>query len=267
MQAAGISIPRICASVFATGMLLIGTTGMLAEMVVPNMEQQARRLRAQALVETGVVLTRHGVWARRESSYIHVDKMLGQGIAADLDIFEFDTQGRLKIFTHARRAEIRNNRQWILQGITQRVITDQGMTTRTMATLTLESFLSADQVALMELPPYSLSTADLIRYIKALQESGQNADQYLLALWRKLSVPLTTGAMVLLSLSFVFGPPRNISASHRITMASFIGISLYFAEQLFMHLGLLLNITPLITAMSPVLLISGPALWRLRNLT
>jgi lipopolysaccharide export system permease protein len=266
MQAAGMSIPRICAPVFATGMLLIVTTGVFAEMVAPNMEQQARSLRAQALGEPGVVFTRHGVWARRESSYIHVDKMLGQGIAAGLDIFEFDAQGRLKIFTHAHRAENRNNQQWTLQGITQRVITDQGITTRTMAQLTLESFLGADQVALMELPPYSLSTADLIRYIKALQESGQNADQYVLALWRKLTVPLTTGAMILLSLSFVFGPTRNISVSYRITMASFIGISLYLAEKLLMHLGLLLNVIPFITALSPVLLISSLALWRLRKI-
>jgi len=265
LQAAGISVPRICAGVLATGMLLILTSGIMAEILVPNMEQQARKARAQALSGTGVTLTRQGFWARRENSYIHVDKMLSEGIAADIDIFEFDTQGRLKIFTHAHSANIQNNKQWSLNEITQKVITDQGITTKNVATLTLGSFLSADQVSLLELPPYSLSTPDLIRYILSLRESGQNTDQYSLSLWRKLSMPLTTGAMVFLSLSFVFGSTRSISAGRRITMGTFIGVALYFADQLIMHLGLLLNLNPFITAMIPVILISGVAFWRLRG--
>ncbi len=265
LQAAGISVPRICTGVLATGMLLILTSGIMAEVLVPNMEQQARKARAQALSGTGVTLTRQGFWARRENSYIHVDKMLSEGIAADIDIFEFDTQGRLKIFTHAHSANIQNNKQWSLKEITQKVITDQGITTKNVATLTLGSFLSADQVSLLELPPYSLSTPDLIRYILSLRESGQNTDQYSLSLWRKLSMPLTTGAMIFLSLSFVFGSTRSISAGRRITMGTFIGVALYCADQLIMHLGLLLNLNPFITAMIPVILISGVAFWRLRG--
>ena len=266
MQAAGISVPRISVAVFATVMMIVITFGIMAETIIPNMEQGARRSRAQALYGTGVNLTRQGFWARRQNSYIHVHKMLSEGVAAGVDIFEFDTQGRLKSFTHALSANIRNNKQWTMNGIIQKVFTDQGVTIKEKATWTMVSFLSLDQVVVMELPPYSLSTPDLIGCIKALQESGQNADQYLLALWRKLSVPLTTGAMVLFSLSFVFGSNRRISASRRITVASFIGFALYFADQMVMHTGLLLNLNPLITAMIPVVFISGLAFWRLRIL-
>jgi len=92
-------------------------------------------------------------------------------------------------------------------------------------------------------------------------------DPYRLALWRKLGVPLITGAMVLFSLSFVFGSNRRVSAGRRITMASLIGLVLYFADQLIMHTGLLLNLNPPITAMIPVVFISGLAVWRLRLLS
>jgi len=266
MQAAGISAPRICAAMFATAMLIVITFGIMAETIMPDMEQVARRSRVQALYGTGVHLTRQGFWMRRQNSYIHVHKISSEGVAAGVDIFEFDTQGRLKSFTHALSANIRNNKQWTMSGIIQKVITDQGMTIKEAATWTMESFLSIDQVAVLELSPYSLSTPDLIDYIKALQESGQDADPYWLALWRKLSVPLTTGAMVLFSLSFVFGFNRRISAGRRITMASFIGCAIYFADQMVMHTGLLLNLNPLITAMIPVVFISGLAFWRLRIL-
>jgi lipopolysaccharide export system permease protein len=265
MEASGISILRICTAVLVSGMLLMLTAGILAEMVVPGMEQQARKSRAQAISTSGITLTKQGFWARRDNSYIHVDKMLNEGVAANIDIFEFDNQGHLQTFTHAKNAKLQDNKQWILHGIIQKIISDNEIITKKLATLTLDSFLSADQVSVLELPPYSLSTPNLLRYISALHESGQNADQYSIALWRKLSVPLTTGAMVLLALSFVFGSTRSISAGYRITIGAIIGIVLYFADQMIMQWGLMLNMNPFITTMIPVVLISSIAFGRLRR--
>ena len=265
MEASGISVLRICTTVFVTGMLLMLTSGILSEMVIPGMEQQARKTRAQAIATKGITLTRQGFWARRDTSFIHVDKMLSKGVAANIDIFEFDNQGHLQSYSHAKNATLQDNKQWILRDITQKNITENEFTSKNIATLTFDSYLSADQVSILELPPYSLSTPNLLRYISALRVSGQNADRYSLGLWRKLSVPLTTGAMVLLSISFVFGSTRSISAGYRITVGAFIGIILYFVDQMIMQWGLLLSLNPLLTAMAPVILISGIAFGRLRK--
>ncbi|NNL78619.1 MAG: LPS export ABC transporter permease LptG [Desulfobacterales bacterium] len=265
MQAGGMSVRRICLSVLASGTLLIISTGMLAEMVVPPMDQLARTRRAMALSSSGVTLTQQGFWARRGFSYIHVGKTLSGGVATDVDIFESDEKGRLRVFTYAREADIQDNRRWLLKDITQKNITDQSITTRHMESLTLDSFLSSDQVDILELPAISMSSFDLHRYVRALRGSGQNADRYALALWRKLSVPLTTGAMILLSLPFIFGSTRRTTAGRRIMLGAFVGIALYFIDQVTMHLGLLLSLNPIITAMTPVVLIAGIALWRLRR--
>jgi lipopolysaccharide export system permease protein len=265
IQAAGISTLRICSVVFVVGMLLMLASGLMNEMVVPDMEQRARNSRSRALFGTGVTLSGQGFWARWNTSYIHVNKMLSKGIAADLDIFQFDSEGRLQIYSTAESANILDNNQWVLRGITQKIITETGIKTQHLASLTLDSFLNADQVNLLVLSPYSLSTPDLIQYIKALRVLGQNPDQYSLALWRKISIPLTTGAMVLLSLSFIFGSTRNISAGRRMTTGAFIGVVLYFADHLIMNLGLLLNLNTFVTAMIPVGLISGGAFWRLHR--
>jgi lipopolysaccharide export system permease protein len=265
MEALGISILRICTAVFVAGMLLMVTSGILAEFVIPGMEQQARKSRAQAISTAGITLTQQGFWARRHNSYINVEKMLSEGVAANLDIFKFDDQGQLQVYTHAKNAKLQDNNQWLLHGITQKIIVDNEVITKRPTSLTLDSFLSADQVSVLELPPYSLSTPNLMRYIAALRQSGQNADRYSIALWRKLSIPLTTGAMVLLSMSFIFGSTRTISAGYRITMGAFVGIVLYFVDQMIMQWGLLLNMNPFITAMIPVLLISCIAYGRLRK--
>jgi len=265
MQAGGMSIRRICGSVFATGMVLVLLTGLLAELVVPPLDQLARKKRALAISGTGFTLTKQGFWARRNSTYIHVGKTHSGGVATDLEIFETDGKGRLEIFTHAREANIQNNNQWVLRAITRKTFTEQGITTTYMPNLTLDSFLSSDQVDVLEIPADSLSSSDLYRYAEALRLSGQNADRYALALWRKLGVPLTTGAMVLLSLPFVFGSNRRITAGKRIMMGSFVGIICYLGDQVLVHLGLLLSLNPMITAMTPVLLISGIALWKMRQ--
>ena len=266
MQASGVSVRRICGSVLGTGAILILLTGLLAEMIVPPLDQLARKKRALAVSGTGFTLTKQGFWARRGNSYIHVGKTLADGVAANVDVFETDGKGRLAVFTHAREANIRSGNQWILKDITRKTFTETGLKTTYLQNLALDSFLSTDQVEVLEIPADSLSAADLFRYAEALRESGQNADRYALALWRKLGVPLTTGAMVLLSLPFVFGSNRRVTAGKRIMLGSFVGIIFYFGDQVIVNIGLLLSINPIITAMLPVFLISVAALWRLRRM-
>lgn len=266
MQASGLSVRRICWSVFAAGTILILLTAMLAEIVVPPLDQLARKKRALAVSGSGFTLTKQGFWARRNSTYIHVGKTHSGGIATDLNIFETDKTGRLEKYIHAREANIQDNNQWVLRAITRKTFTDQGITTTHLPSLRLDSFLSSDQIEVLEIPADSLSSSDLYRYAGAMRASGQNADRYLLALWRKLGVPLTTGAMVLLSLPFIFGSTRRVSAGKRIMLGSFVGIVFYFADQVIVYLGLLLRLNPMIVALTPVILISGLALWKLRQI-
>jgi lipopolysaccharide export system permease protein len=131
--------------------------------------------------------------------------------------------------------------------------------------MALESFLSTEQVNILALPPDSLSPSDLYQYTQALRQRGQNADTYVLALWQKLAVPLTTGAMVLLALPFVFGPPRGATIGLRITVGAMVGIGFYLANQIIGYMGLLLELHPAITTLAPVAAILWIALWRLRQ--
>ena len=265
MQAGGISVQRICWSMFATGTILIIFTAMLAEIIVPPLDQLARKKRARAVSGSDFTLTKQGFWVRRGNTYIHVGKTLSGNTASDLDIFEADKTGHLKTYTYAREANIQNRDQWVLREITRKNFTDEGIKTTRIPSLTLDSFLSSEQVGFLEIPADSLSSSDLYRYAEAMRENGQNVDRYMLSLWRKLSVPLSTGAMVLLSLTFVFGFTRRITAGKRIMVGSFVGVLFYSGDQVMVHLGLLLSLSPVIIAMTPVVLISGFALWKLRR--
>ena len=267
MQAVGVSGRRICGAVLATGALLIPAMAGLGEFVAPPLEQAARTLRMQALIDPGFLPTKQGFWARSGTSFIHVGKTFGARTAADVDIFERDDQERLTRAIHADRATIGADRRWLLQDITERTIANDEIKVQTLPSLALDSFLSSAQVAVLQLPPDTMSGRDLYRYVKALRERGQNAGTYALALWQKITMPPATGAMILLSLTFVFGPPRERTAGFRIMIGSVVGVVFYIANQLMGRLGLILDLHPAVTTMTPVAGILAAAICLLRRIS
>jgi lipopolysaccharide export system permease protein len=257
MEAAGVSRARTGAAVLGASLLLMAVAALLAELVVPGLEARARRMQT---------LTGEGFWVRRGRTYIHAGRMLGTGVAADLDLFTFDGEGRLQTAIQARRAVLEADGRWLLREVEERRVADGAITVHRAASRPMGEFLRVDQVGLLGLPPASLSTPDLLRSIEALEQSGQNADRYAIALWRKLGMPLGTGAMALLALSFVFGPTRGVGAGSRVALGTFVGIVLYFFDQMSIQWGLLLNLSPVLTALAPFVLIGAVAGLRLRRI-
>jgi lipopolysaccharide export system permease protein len=263
MRAAGISVRRICYSVMGAATIPMLLGGILAEYIAPPLEHRARTQRLVALTEADITFTAGGFWARNGPVFIHVRKIRRGGIPADVDIFEWDPEGRLSTFTYARSAHVKKDKQWVLTDIEQRTFTDRGITDRKMPTLALGSFLNPEQLAIQERSPETLSPSDLYQYVRLLRDWGQNADHYELAFWQKVTSPLSTGAMVLLALTFVFGPIRGNTAGFRIMAGSIIGVVVYFLNQILGHLGLLFSFNLALAATMPAAAILCLALWLL----
>ena len=67
-------------------------------------------------------------------------------------------------------------------------------------------------------------------------------------------LPVISGIMILLSVSFVFGPLRSVSIAHRILTGVLIGIGYHLFSQMFSYLGLVVKLNPAFTALMPTLL-------------
>lgn len=266
MAASGVPVVRICLSVLAAGGILIVFAFMIAEFLAPPLDQQARIKRSQLIYGKGVMITKSGFWTRHGHTYIHVGRTIESDVAADIEIYEFDDEGRLSNFTYAREAAISADRKWLLKNIKQRIFTPQGIQTKHILSSKLDEFLSIDQVAVLELPPDSLSISDLYQYVRGLQERGQNADRHELSFWQKLSLPFSIMTMLLLALSFIFGPTRAITAGRRIIQAALVGVALYLLNQVVSHVGLLFGLHPALTTMVPLIAIAGISIWLLRNI-
>ena len=265
MQAAGISVQRMAFSVLGTSVVLMLAAIFMAEFVAPPLDQMARIQRSRAIYGKAVMMSKEGFWVRHGSAFVHVGRTLSGETAADIEVYEMDESGRLRQFIWAAEAIIGGQQDWLLKGIQAKTFNGDSVEVRLLDEYRLSSFLTPGQVALLQLPPDSLSLSDLWSYIRSLDERAQNSKAYTLAFWQKVCLPITTGVMVLLSLTFIFGSTRTRNASQRIFMGMLTGVVFHLANQVFGHLGLILNIPSMVTTLLPVSIILIIALRLLRR--
>jgi lipopolysaccharide export system permease protein len=265
LQSAGISTLRIgWAAVKPT--LVLATVCLLAgEFVVPGLDQAAHVRRTRAITTMSAVRSDDGFWSRHGDRFVHVQRVSEGNVLGGVQVYEFDADGRLRLFLAAERAEVGAGGQWMLTDVVEKEFGPEGPTTRRLPRRTWASFIEREQVGLLALPPTSLPFSDLYRYIGLLRASGQARARYELALWQKISLPLAAGAMVLLAITFTFGLLRVASAGQRMMVGTSVGLAFHLGDQVVSRVGLLLNVNPAVTALAPVGAVLALALWLFRR--
>jgi lipopolysaccharide export system permease protein len=239
----------------------------LGQFVAPPLDRVAHVKRAQALSATVAIQSEHGFWSRAGHRFLRVRDIRAGGILGGVEIYEFGDGGRLRRFTHAQWADIRTGREWRLTDVVQKDFEPGGgIERRQLPVLAWESFLDAEQVDLLALQPSILSLSDLYQYVRYLRASGQDSASYELALWQKASMPLAVGAMILLSVPFVLGVMRMASTGQRMMVGSLVGVGFHLVSQVTARLGLLLNLSPAVTALAPALVVLAVTVWRFRRI-
>jgi lipopolysaccharide export system permease protein len=263
MRACGFSVFRIARIVLSFGVVIMLGVLILAQFVVPPLEQKAKINRELALSDVGTLLPTGGFWTRDHGRYINVRSSSYSGELTDVSIYEFDMQGNPLGFVAANKAEINDDGHWIGQGARQVIFNDQGVVDTEIPSLALDVFLSAKQVDVLSVTPSMLSIDYLYRYIKTLRQRGQNTDPYVLALWQKTTLPFKIGAMIFFSLPFVFGRARDANPGRRVTLGSIFGIFYYYFDQALGYIGLLLGLHPSFSTLLPLAILSLMATWLL----
>ena len=266
MRSAGVSVARITAAALRVAALLVLAAMVMQEFGIPPLEQYAQTRRSLAISGTVGLRTQYGFWSRDEQAFVKIRNILPDGTLSEIDVYQFDNTNRLISFSHAQSAHVENSRYWVLNDITEKRIGDSGVTMHHLQAQRWDTFLRPEQLEVLILPARSLAVSDLYRYSNYLRRSGQNADRYELAFWKKLMLPLTTAAMVALAVPFVFGPLRTRTAAQRVMVGALVGIAFYLANQILDSVGLLYGINAILPALLPPLVAGAVAAWLLRRL-
>ncbi len=260
MRAAGYSLADINKAVIVVAVLLMLLALVVGEGLRPLTEQSARQF--QSVAQTGTVGSRseHGFWTRDGNHFNHIERINGDGSFANVQIYEFDDQHRLRVVTQAAKAEYQQD-SWILTDVVQSNIDKSGVKVRSVNHARWQSQLNPGMVNIVVVPPEFLPVWSLLEYVQYLKDNHQSVAQYELAFWSKLMMPLSTAVMVLLAVPFVFGPLRSAPIGGRILAGALTGIGFHLFNQSFQHMGLVFGLLPWLASAFPTLVFAGLAWW------
>ncbi|SFI51229.1 LPS export ABC transporter permease LptG [Nitrosomonas sp. Nm34] len=261
LRVAGLSPARLSIVPVGIGMAFILIIAVMEQFIAPQLQQSAVALRATAMDKTAELGKGLGIWTRNEHNILRIGEILPGNIAIDIEIMHFNEQNLLATHTHAKFADNLNNELWRLNNVTVRTFTEKNIALTTASTVEWQSFLKAEDISTLTKPPESLSPVELIRHTEFLQETGQKADAYLMAIWRKIGNALMIIAMILLGIPFIFGSVRE-GLGGKLTLATVIGVGVYLLDQIIANAGLLLQLNLVLTSILPsLILITLIILW------
>ena len=269
IRTSGISKQRIAQTVAVLAVFLGVLITILQFSVVPGFEREAATLRGQALQETE---TRPGVsrafWTRNDNHFIRVNGVVSDRTLTDIEIYSTDEHGRLTQLVQASKAYYAGQENWLLIDVLESRFQDEQALEIERKNMQWNALLSAEQAAVLILPLEALAPTDLVNTITNLKKNQLDTHQYEVVLWQQISLLPGLLAMALLSLPFLLGSVRSVSASHRVMIGGLIGIVFYLLQQLSGHMAGILGLNPALVILTPpfVLLSIAIAAIRHRNL-
>ena len=267
MQSSGFSRIHIGVAVMKTTIPLVLFTMVIGEWGIPQTEQFARDMRSKAISGGSMLSVKNGIWAKDGNNFVYVRSISDDVELNDIYIYTFNEQRQLEKMKHANQASF-NNGKWTLRQVNESRIQHDEVVTINRLNEDWETNLTPDKLGVASLRPTSLSISGLSNYIAFLKETGQDSRNFELTYWRKLLQPVSVGVMMMLALSFIFGPLRSVTAGARVLIGISFGFLFYVVNELFGKFSLVYNSTPLIGALMPsvlFLLITWWLLARRRN--
>ncbi len=265
MRSSGMSMAQMVVALLKSVLIMAALLVVIAQFIAPRCERWAFLHRHQALVGSDSLRTEQGFWSRNRLQFLSVGTILHSWVPEDLNIYQFDTDGRLQEFIHAGRADISDRAHWILQDVYIKSWNRGLLNTQYRKQWRWDSFLTADQLQALELPAETLSVTELFSYIRYLINTGQNAERYELLFWQRLLLPVTMAVMVLLLVPIMVSSPRAQSFGLQVALAVVVGLLYFLATQVVANAGLLMGIAPLTTALVPTLTVLVLALFLSRR--
>jgi lipopolysaccharide export system permease protein len=183
---------------------------------------------------------------------------------ADISLYEYDEQARLKRTLFAKRAVYQSG-GWQLRGVSMSLIHEEQIQTRSESKLAWRTQLEPASLDVLTVKPHMLAAWDLWRYIDYLRNNGQASISYEVAFWGKLTAPLVTLVMLILSIPFVFGSLRSVGVGQRIFVGAMLGIVFYLLNRAFAYMAVVYSLNAFFAAIFPLLIFFVLALWLFRR--
>jgi lipopolysaccharide export system permease protein len=255
MRAAGVSILRLIWTVMKPAMIFMLAGILIGEYVAPTTEKIAQSRQSVLMYGNEIKISGSGLWNREGNEYMHFNAAEPGGVLYGVTLYRFNDTRQLDSALFANRATYRGKGNgWLLENVSETVFTGLETHLNKYVTQQWSTQLSPDLLNFVVLEADDLSVRGLWVYARYLGEHGLNNGEYWLAFWRKVLHPLATASLVLIGISFVFGPLREVSMGQRIFSGVMIGIIFKTSQDLLGPASLVFGFEPLYAVLIPIFL-------------
>lgn len=269
MQASGISVRRIVWAVMkpALGVMVLGL--ILGQFVAPPLELRAEIGKALASGEE-TALSRYGSWQRSADQFMHFNAIdPDDRVLYGVSIYRYRDQ-QLSANLYAERAEYREDGRWELMQVNETEFQREGVAgvrsvNRSYPSLDWNIGLTPELLQVLIVDADRMAISDLFRYARFFDAQEQDASQYYLSFWKKVLQPLTTAVLVLVAISFIFGPLRDSTMGSKLFVAISFGLLFVILQNLINTVSLVYQLPPLGAVLLPIALSALIGGWLLRR--
>ena len=263
IRAAGVSLGRITWSAMKPALVVVVVSLLIGDFVAPPLEQAAQSNKAVAR-HGGQAAATHGFWHREDDVFMHFNTVLPSGELHGVSLFRFGDNEWLEEALYAERGEYQGD-YWLLHDVSHSRIREQSVGTEEQDTFRWENGLSPDVLSVLTVRPDRLAISGLYTYATYMEGQGLNASDYWLAFWKKALQPLGTAAMVLLAISFVFGPLRSVTMGFRIFCGLLAGLGFKYTQDLLGPMSLVYGFSPALATIVPIAIAGSIGVMLLRR--
>ncbi len=254
MQAAGMSRFQIIVSVMKTALFMAICMMALGEWGVPEAQKTAKDLRLNAITDGNIFNAQKGLWAKDGDTFINIEHIDDSGTLNGINMYHFNKNTlELSSITKAKTA-IPHSEGWMMNDVNKMNLTENEVTVLTQQQNLYKSVLTPEKLGVVSVKPESLSFTGLWDYLTYLKNNEQDTSNYELALWRKIMQPVSIAVMLLVALSFIFGPLRTVTMGARIVMGVITGIIFHLTDKIFGPIVLVYEVSPVLGAIVPSLI-------------
>lgn len=253
MRAAGVSVARIVWSAMKPALLIVLIGILVGEYVAPETERIAQTQKSLARGEGDNVGSSRGLWHREGDTFIHMSVVQPKGVIHGISFFHFDRNGELERASFAKRALYQED-HWLLQDVRHTDFAADRTVASTANNERWETQVSPYILSILIIKPEYLSVEGLFSYIRYLTKQGLNANEYQMAFWKKVLQPVATAVLVLVAISFVFGPLRSVTMGFRIFCGILVGLLFKYVQDLLGPASLVFGFNPIFATLVPITL-------------
>ncbi len=252
IRAAGISLWRIAWAVLKPAMVLMFLGLFLGEIVAPWSGQAADTLRKTARMTASHDM-REGLWYREGNNFMYFNVIEPNGKIHGVNIYTFNERKELLRTVYAETATFKDN-YWLLDSIATSSYTKNQVVKEEQNQQVWQTALTVDLLRIMTVDPDDLAMSGLLTYIRYLDSEGMDSGESRLALYKKFLQPAAIFALVLIGMSFVFGPLRAVPMGLRLFVGVATGVVFMIAQNLMGPASLVFGFAPFMAVLTPILI-------------